>query len=157
MIRSQDLCNQDGPTLLPVPINHRGKWQRHGGQLAIIAHCTPFQKCRLFLHTRTLNPSLPPSFRSMHTNELSSLLPFSTIHRILFISSLYAYTIERARFELLIADVRVLRKGSGFGSVDRVHGFVFNRQLSAASGHAATRPTRKKWLDWRDWRAKWSL
>lgn len=110
-----------------------------------------------FISSYSNAKSLPPSFRSMHTNELSSLLPFSTIHRILFISSLYAYTIERARFELLIADVRVLRKGSGFGSVDRVHGFVFNRQLSAASGHAATRPTRKKWLDWRDWRAKWSL
>lgn len=110
-------------------------------------------KCRLFLHTRTLNPKSPPLY------FLPFLFFFSFPRFVESFSSLSSVRviIERVRFELPIADVRVLRKGSGFGSVDRVHGFVFNRQLSAASGHAATRPTRKKWLDWSDWRAKWSL
>lgn len=38
----------------------------------------------------------------------------------------------------------VLRKGLPFGSVDGVHGLVFNRQLSAVSGHASTRLVTKK-------------
>lgn len=41
-------------------------------------------------------------------------------------------------------DVLVSRKELPFGSADGVHGLVFNRQLSAASGHAGTRPVTKK-------------
>lgn len=112
-----------------------------------------------FISSYSNAKSTPPPFLSFYAHERTFLSSsfFHDSSNPFHLFSLYAYTIERARFELLIADVRVLRKGSGFGSVDRVHGFVFNRQLSAASGHAATRPTRKKWLDWRDWRAKWSL
>lgn len=84
---------------------------------AIIAHCTPLQKYAVyfFLYSNT-HPSSTSSC-SMHTNELSSLLPFFFFFpRFIAFSSLLhtSETRKEFRFELLIADVRVLRKGIGF-------------------------------------------
>lgn len=122
MIRSQDLCNQDGPTLLPyVPTNHRGKWwitntsnSCNNCSLHAIAEIR-----RLFLLILEHPPVL--HFLLFYAHERTFLSSsffflFSTIHRNLAFSSLLhtSETRKEFRFELLIADVRVLRKGIGF-------------------------------------------